>query len=67
MICGYGRVGRLVGAALERRGFPFVVIEADPRVCRDLRARGMPVVQGLAENERNLDRVELRRARRSWS
>ncbi len=62
VICGFGRVGRLVGAALERRGFPFVVIEADPRVCRDLRARGIPVIQGLAENERNLDRVEFSRA-----
>ncbi|HEY7024004.1 MAG TPA: cation:proton antiporter [Candidatus Limnocylindrales bacterium] len=62
VLCGYGRVGRLVGAALERRGFPFVVIEADPRICRELRARGVPVIQGLAENERNLDRVEFQRA-----
>jgi CPA2 family monovalent cation:H+ antiporter-2 len=62
LICGYGRVGRLVGTALERRGFPFVVIEADPRVCRDLRTRGVPVVQGLAENQRNLERVEFERA-----
>jgi monovalent cation:H+ antiporter-2, CPA2 family len=62
VICGFGRVGRLVGAALERRGFPFVVIEADPRVCRDLRARKIPVIQGLAENERNLDRIDFGRA-----
>src|SRR3954453_15032593 len=62
VICGYGRVGRLVGAALERRGFPFVVIEADPRICRDLRSRGIPVVQGVAENERNLERTEIERA-----
>ena len=62
VICGYGRVGRLVGASLERRGFPFVVIEADPRICRDLRARGVPVIQGLAENERNLERTEIERA-----
>ena len=63
VICGYGRVGRLVGAALERRGFPFVVIEADPRICRDLRAAGVPVVQGLAENVRNLERTDMTRAR----
>ena len=62
VICGYGRVGRLVGAALERRGFPYVVIEVDPRVCRELRERGMTVIQGLAENQRNLDRAELSRA-----
>ena len=62
VICGFGRVGRLVGAALERRGFAFVVIEGDPRVCRELRARGVPVIQGLAENERNLERADLSRA-----
>jgi len=62
VICGYGRVGRLVAAALERRGFPYVVIEVDPRVCRELRARGVTVIQGLAENPRNLDRAELSRA-----
>ncbi len=62
VICGYGRVGRLVAAALERRGFPFLVIEVDPRICRDLRQRGIPVVQGLAENPRNLVRAELAHA-----
>jgi CPA2 family monovalent cation:H+ antiporter-2 len=61
IICGYGRVGRLVGAALERRGFPYLVIEVDPRICRDLRDRGIPVIQGLSENPRNLARAELSR------
>ena len=62
LICGYGRVGRLVGAALERRGFPYSVIEVDPRVCRELRARGVPVIQGSAENQRNLSRADLAHA-----
>ena len=62
VICGYGRVGRIVGAALERRGFPYVVIDVDPRVCRELRQRGVPAIQGLAENDRNLARAELGRA-----
>jgi len=61
-ICGYGRVGRLIGAALERRGFKYVVIEVDPRICRELRQRGVPVVQGLAENPRNLAVADLARA-----
>jgi CPA2 family monovalent cation:H+ antiporter-2 len=59
VLCGYGRIGRLVGAALERRGFPYIVIEADPGICRELRTRGVPVVQGVAENERNMDRLDL--------
>jgi CPA2 family monovalent cation:H+ antiporter-2 len=62
VIAGYGRVGRLVGAALERRGFPYLVIEVDPRICRDLRQRGVPVVQGLVENPHNLARANLSHA-----
>ena len=62
VICGYGRVGRLVAAALERRGFPYVVIEVDPRLCQQLRARGVTVIQGLAENPRTLERADLSRA-----
>jgi CPA2 family monovalent cation:H+ antiporter-2 len=59
VICGYGRIGRLVGAALERRGFPYTAIEVDPRICRELRQRGVRVIQGLAENQRNLERADL--------
>jgi CPA2 family monovalent cation:H+ antiporter-2 len=53
----------LVVAALERRGFAYTVIEVDPRVCRELRERGVRVVQGLAENTRNLDHADIERAR----
>jgi monovalent cation:H+ antiporter-2, CPA2 family len=63
LICGYGRVGRLIGDALERRGFAYSVVEIDPRICRRLRQRGVPVVQGAAENPHNLRRAGLDRAR----
>ena len=64
VLCGYGRVGRLVADALERRGLPYLVIEVDPRVCSMLRERGVPVVQGLAEssyirNRANLDHAQV--------
>lgn len=62
VICGYGRVGRLVVEALERRGFRYLVIEVDPRVCRELRERGVPVVQGLAENPHIRARANLEHA-----
>jgi CPA2 family monovalent cation:H+ antiporter-2 len=62
LICGYGRVGRLVAAALERRGFPYTVIEVDPRACRELREKSVPVIQGAAENQRNLARADLAHA-----
>jgi monovalent cation:H+ antiporter-2, CPA2 family len=62
VLCGYGRVGRLVAAALERRNFPYVVIEVDPRVCRGLRERDIPVVQGPAESAYIRDRANLAHA-----
>ncbi|MEO6349128.1 MAG: cation:proton antiporter [Candidatus Limnocylindrales bacterium] len=63
VLCGYGRVGRLVGAALERRGFPYLVIEVDARICRGLRERGIPVIQGLVESAHTRDRANLGQAR----
>jgi monovalent cation:H+ antiporter-2, CPA2 family len=59
LICGMGRVGRLIGAALERRGFPYRAIDADPRVCHAQRQRGVEMIQGAAENPRVLDRADV--------
>ena len=59
VLCGYGRVGRLVAEALERRGLPYLVIEVDPRICRALRERGIPVVQGQAESAHIRDRASF--------
>ena len=50
VICGYGRIGRLIGQALERRGFGFVVIEEDGRITKELRDRGITVIRGFADN-----------------
>jgi monovalent cation:H+ antiporter-2, CPA2 family len=63
VICGYGRVGRMIGDALDRRGFAYQVMEVDPRRCRAVRERGIPVIQGAAENPHNLRRAALDRAR----
>src|SRR5262245_43815790 len=40
ILCGYGRVGAMVGRALERRGFTFVVISTQRHEIEQLRARG---------------------------
>lgn len=62
VICGFGRVGRLIGAVLERRGFRYVVVDDDPRVVRELRGRGIAVVRGSAENRAVLDQARLEAA-----
>jgi CPA2 family monovalent cation:H+ antiporter-2 len=63
VICGYGDVGELVGAALTRRGFSFVAIDQDPRVVRRLRAEGIGALLGSADNPILLDHAALDRAR----
>jgi monovalent cation:H+ antiporter-2, CPA2 family len=63
VICGYGRVGRIVGAALRRRGFRYIVVEEDPRIVRRLRERGVTAVQGNAANPLTLAQAYLRHAR----
>src|SRR5690606_13406812 len=62
VVCGYGRVGRLIAETLERRGFRHLVIEDDPRAVADLRQRGIPVIQGSADNPVVLEQARLDRA-----
>jgi CPA2 family monovalent cation:H+ antiporter-2 len=48
VLVGYGRVGKLVAAALEKTGTRFVVIESDAQRIGELRERGIPLVEGNA-------------------
>ena len=63
VICGFGRVGRVVGVALRRRGFSFVVIEQDQRLVRRLREQGVPALLGHADNPVLLERANVAQAR----
>jgi CPA2 family monovalent cation:H+ antiporter-2 len=56
-------VGSLVAEALERRDFPFVVIEQERRRVERLRKRGITALYGDASNPLLLQRVGLERAR----
>ena len=62
VICGYGRVGRLVASALQRRGFGFVVVDESPQAIRDARAAGMIAIRGNVENRIVLDRAPIERS-----
>lgn len=46
VICGYGRVGRYIGRALEMSRIPFVVIDYNHTTVMELRARGVNVIFG---------------------
>jgi CPA2 family monovalent cation:H+ antiporter-2 len=63
VLCGYGRVGRLVAHALERRGFTYVVIEQDRRSVERLRCRGVQALHGDAANPLVLEHAHVQQAR----
>jgi CPA2 family monovalent cation:H+ antiporter-2 len=48
ILVGYGRVGRTIGDALQRRGIPFVAIEQDRRTLEVMRGMGVPAIYGNA-------------------
>ena len=63
VICGYGRVGRELADALERRRLTYAVVEYNPVIARELRARGVPVVFGDAGNPVVLEHANLHQAK----
>ncbi len=63
VICGYGRVGRYIGRALEMAGIPFVVVDYNQREIASLEARGMQAVYGDPADRGVLDFAQVDRAR----
>lgn len=63
ILCGYGRVGRMIGPALERRGFRYVVVTEQRGDVDRLRARGIPAIYGDAANPEVMDLAHLEHAR----
>ncbi len=63
VICGYGRIGRELVDALAARGIGYVVIEYNPHVVRELRARGVATIYGDAANAAVLEHAHVERAR----
>jgi CPA2 family monovalent cation:H+ antiporter-2 len=63
IVCGYGRVGRMIGPALERRGFRYVVVTQQRNEVDRLRARGIPAVFGDAANPDVMEIAQIRHAR----
>jgi CPA2 family monovalent cation:H+ antiporter-2 len=62
VICGFGRIGSLVGTALESFSLPYAVVENDPDIVRALRARRVPCMYGNAAHPAILERAHVERA-----
>jgi CPA2 family monovalent cation:H+ antiporter-2 len=63
VIVGYGRVGSVVGHALEAQGLRFAVVETHQRIVEDLRTRDIVAIQGDASAAGVLDLVGIEQAR----
>ena len=63
IVVGYGRVGQLVGAMLDRHEIPYLAVDDDPQVVRRERENGRAIYFGDASRIDFLRRVGLARAR----
>ncbi|HEY8169734.1 MAG TPA: cation:proton antiporter, partial [Candidatus Limnocylindria bacterium] len=63
ILCGFGRVGRLIGPALDRRGFRYVVVTLQRQEVEALRAKGITALYGDASSAETLERAGIRGAR----
>ncbi len=63
VICGYGRTAENLVRVLERRNFPYLVIDIDPRVIESARRKRIPCIYGDASNPHILEQAGLDRAR----
>ena len=63
IICGYGQVGRTVVDQLQRLEIPFVLIETNEGLYRELLNNKIPVIQGDAKRHDVLLQAGIDRAR----
>lgn len=63
ILCGYGRVGRVIYRSLAEQAIDVVVIEQDGNIVEELRAQGVLALQGSASNPVLLSRAGLEHAR----
>lgn len=63
LICGFGRVGRIVADGLKEEGQPFVVVDLSEARIRSAQTKGYLTVQGNAADEHILQEAGIARAR----
>lgn len=63
IVCGFGRVGEKIVEELAKEGAEFVVIEIDPEIVSDSRAKGLMCLTGDATNEEVLLEAGLMNAK----
>ena len=62
IICGFGRVGRMLAVELHAAGRPFVVVETNEEMHESIQKNGTLVIQGDATSEEVLQAAGIERA-----
>lgn len=63
VICGYGRVGRYIGRALEMSNIPFLVVDYNQSTLRQLQGNGIRTVYGDPADKDVLDYAQVDHAK----
>jgi len=63
IVCGFGRVGRVLARTLAAERHPFVVVDAEPERVRQAEELGYKAVEGDASDEEVLANAGISRAR----
>jgi len=63
IICGYGRIGKVVAQELESYGIPFLVIDSNPESKQAFEAQGIPYIIDDATSEEVLVEAGVERAK----
>jgi len=63
IVCGYGRIGRVLCKNLKRKPLDLVVVEKNPELTSMMDADGVLYISGDAADEENLIRAGIKRAK----
>jgi voltage-gated potassium channel len=63
VVCGFGRIGNIICAELQRAGIEFVIIEKDPTLVQAADCLGYLVVEGDATSDTSLRAAGITKAR----
>ncbi len=63
VICGYGRMGRYIGRALQLSKIPFVVIDYNKQIVKQLEEASVPVIYGDPADQEVLEYAQIQTAK----
>ncbi len=63
IVCGYGRIGKVICQILFENRRPFVIIENDPEEARLIKEMGYLVLEGNAASDSSLEKANIHKAK----